>query len=173
MDLVCALGGADHAMGGEGMDAVLGGAGEDSITGNMGNDLVFGGPGADSVSGGAGSDLVFGNDGDDLVDGGFHHGHQTDDIDRCFGGNGSDDFYNCERVDGRAQDTGHGSNPSVVESERGIKLGEGLRRRLLSCAFRGSSDFTRSDVPIFAGFAALTMFRIARRRKRHVRARRP
>jgi subtilisin-like proprotein convertase family protein len=69
----------EHAIGGDGNDAIIGntannrlqgGRGNDTLRGGTGSDTLAGGQGNDSLHGGVGSDRLNGNAGDDLLTGG-------------------------------------------------------------------------------------------------------
>jgi Ca2+-binding RTX toxin-like protein len=71
----------DTLYGGIGNDTLLGNSGNDSLLGDSGNDLLLGGLGNDTLTGGSGNDVLRG----------FSRGYNLE-IDRLFGGTGSDLF---------------------------------------------------------------------------------
>lgn len=86
--------GDDQIRAGKGDDFAVGGRGDDEVSGGQGDDEVFGGRDSDWVSGGGGDDLVNGDLPAPFPDDAPH-------TDVCKGGAGTDEFANCEHIQGK------------------------------------------------------------------------
>jgi Ca2+-binding RTX toxin-like protein len=176
LDLVCGGAGDDHAMGGSGMDVVVGGSGDDALAGNTEDDLVIGGLGDDGVSGGVGSDWLIGNEGDDLLDGGFHemgdhghghgHGHDSGVIDTCIGGDGLNEFNNCEQISGASPHGAHGAHGAHGHDLEPAIDAESVVEML--CAYKAGPQ-NSSGFPYGYGLTALGLLGFAQWRRRKTR----
>jgi len=102
-DVIIGTDGADSIDGLDGNDLICAGAGNDTIHGNLGNDTIFGEAGDDGITGFDGADTLWGGDGNDHL-----LGQNSNDVlkggngsnDRCDGGSGTDEFYQCEATAG-------------------------------------------------------------------------
>jgi Tol biopolymer transport system component len=102
--------------GSRGNDLINGTPGRDVIHGLRGNDLIYGLDGNDRLCGGRGRDKLFGGNGDDVLFGGHHADYLSGGLgkdflyggtprapikliaDRCQGGDGEDQFENCQKT---------------------------------------------------------------------------
>lgn len=84
------LGGADDDLlaGGVGSDVIHGDAGDDTLSGLAGADTLIGGLGNDLLFGGSGANVLYGGAGDDFLT--FDSGEAAGDLQRLFGGDGTD-----------------------------------------------------------------------------------
>ena len=88
--------GNDTLSGGAGNDYIFGGIGNDWLFGGDGRDILFGGQDNDVLSGDAGPDTLNGESGADILFGGSENddlsGGRDEQIDRLYGGAGTDHF---------------------------------------------------------------------------------
>ncbi len=164
-DLLYGMNGKDELLGGDDNDRLFGGAGDDLLSGDDGEDILFGGAGNDMVGGGMGNDVLFGNAGDDHLYGGMHmpmammggmqmpsgmHTMASVEVDRCFGGTGSDTLVNCDTAKPQGDPGSHG-HPGHAPS----------------CAIPSNAGQGSNSAPLLFSLAGLAMVGIIRRRRRH------
>lgn len=146
-DVLFGQNGNDVLSGGHGNDRIFGGAGNDTAMGGDGDDQLSGGPGDDALTGDLGSDVLRGGPGNDYLFGGYHSPPVTE-VDRCFGGAGTNTLVHCDIIDG------HVVSPKQEPPDRAP-----------SCALGVSAGEKSNDAPLVLAMAGLTIAGVARRRR--------
>jgi MYXO-CTERM domain-containing protein len=141
------MNGNDELSGGHGNDRIFGGAGNDTAMGGDGDDQLSGGPGDDALTGDLGSDVLKGGPGNDYLSGGYHAPPVTE-VDRCFGGTGTNTIVNCGAIDD------HGGSPKQEPPDPAP-----------SCAIGVSVGEKSNDAPLVLAMAGLAITGVVRRRR--------
>lgn len=146
-DLLFGMNGNDDLSGGRGNDRIFGAAGNDKAMGGDGDDQLSGGPGDDVLTGDLGSDVLKGDSGDDYLYGGFHT-IGTVEVDKCFGGTGTNTLVNCGAIGD------HAGTPQQDPPDRAP-----------SCALVVSAGEKSNNAPLVLAMAGLAIAGVVRRRR--------
>ncbi len=113
-NMIKAMAGDDHVVGGKLDDTILAGAGNDYVWADRGNDTVYGGTGSDVLFGSVGNDVLYGGMGNDWISGGKND-------DGVFGGKGNDVLFGNSGND--VMSGGHGDDVLVGGTGNDILFG--------------------------------------------------